>query len=89
MIDVLDWTGVFAETNHPPIPILPISFEGDQEEFDVNITPEQLEELKDDQDVICFEKVMEWCMPRFDDDGNGDEMGLFKWQAKRMHSKQI
>ena len=33
---------------------------------------------------------MEWCMPRFDvdgnvaDDGNGEKIGLFKWQAKRM-----
>ena len=25
-------------------------------------------------------------MPRFDDDDNGDEMGLFIWQAKRMSS---
>ena len=40
--------------------------------------------------VIQFEKVMKWCMPRFDDDGNvaadgnGEEIGLFKWQAKQM-----
>ena len=84
MTDVLDWTQVFEDTNYPPIPILPIPFEGDQEEFDVDITPEELDQLKDDQGVIWFEKVMEWCMPRFDDDGNGDEMGLFIWQAKRM-----
>ena len=82
--DVLDWTQVFEDTNYPPIPILPIPFEGDQEEFDVDITPEELDQLKDDQGVIRFENVMEWCMPPYDDDGNGDEMGLFIWQAKRM-----
>ena len=49
-------TKVFAETEHPPIPILPIPFEGDQEEFDVDITAEELEDLKDDQGVIQFEK---------------------------------
>ena len=84
MMDSIGWTQVFEDTNYPPIPILPIPFEGDQEEFDVDITPAELEELKDDQGVIRFEKVMEWCMPRFDDDGNGEEMDLFKWQAKRM-----
>ena len=75
---------MFEDTEYPPIPILPIPFEGDQEEFDVDITAAELEELKDEQGVIRFEKVMEWCMPRFDDDGNGEEMDLFKWQAKRM-----
>ena len=40
MTDMIDWTRVFEETEHPPIPILPISFEGDQEEFDVDITAE-------------------------------------------------
>ena len=84
MTDAVDWTHVFAETEHPSIPILPIPFEGDQEEFDVNITPEELEELKDDQGDIRFEKVMEWCMPQFDDDSNGDKIGLFKLQARRI-----
>ena len=62
MTDVIDWKQVFEDTEHPPIPILPIPFEGDQEEFDVDITPAELEELKDDQGVIRFEKVMEWCL---------------------------
>ena len=53
---------------HPPIPILLIPFRGDQEEFDVDITAEELENLKDDQAVIQFEEVMEWYIPRFDND---------------------
>ena len=56
--DVLDWTQVFEDTNYPPIPILPIPFEGDQEEFDVDIPPVELEELKDDDEVeaVCLQK---------------------------------
>ena len=84
MTDILDWTQVFEDTNHPPIPILPVPFEGDQEYFDVGITPKELEQLKDNEGVIPFEKVIEWCMKRFDDDGNGNKMGLYKWQAKQM-----
>ena len=30
-----------------------------------------------------FEKVMEWCLPKFDD-GDSGKIGLFKWQAQRM-----
>ena len=63
MTNMIDWIRVFTKTEHPPITILPIPFEGDQEEFDVDITPEELEELKEPQGVIRFEKVMQWCMP--------------------------
>ena len=47
--NVIDWKRLFEETEHPLIPILPIPVEGDQEEFGVDITHEELEELKDDQ----------------------------------------
>ena len=52
LTDSIDWTQVFEDTEYPPIPILPIPFEGDQEEFDVDITAAELEELKDEQGVI-------------------------------------
>ena len=52
MTNAIDWTHVFAKTEPPPIPILLIPFGGDQEEFNVDITPEELEKLKDDQGVI-------------------------------------
>ena len=52
MTDAIDWIRVFVETEHPQIPIQPIPFEGAQEEFNVDITPEELEELKDEQGVI-------------------------------------
>ena len=63
MTDMIDWTCVFEKTEYLPIPILPIPFGGDQDDHNVDITPQELEDLKDDQDVIWFEKVMEWCMP--------------------------
>ena len=47
MTDMIDWTRVFEETENLPIPTLPISFGGDQEDFDVDITPEELEDLKE------------------------------------------
>ena len=80
MIDAIDWTQVFEETEHPPVPILPMPFEGDEAEFDVDITAAELEELKDDQGAIRFEKVMEGCLPQIDD-GNEGTISLFKWQA--------
>ena len=48
----IDWTQDFENTEHPPIPILPLPFEGDKEEFDVNITDAELEGLKDSNGVL-------------------------------------
>lgn len=80
MRDAIDWNQLFAETQHPCIPILPIPSEVDQAEFNVNIIATELKDLKDDQGVICFEKVMVLRMPQFDDDdGNSEDIGLFKW----------
>ena len=47
-----DWTRVLDEAVNPPIPIQPVPFEGDEEEFGVDITPEELDQLKDEQGVI-------------------------------------
>ena len=52
MTDKIDWTRLLDETENPPIPIQPVPFEGDEEEFGVDITPEELDQLKDEQGVI-------------------------------------
>ena len=52
MIDAINWAQLFKEIEHQPIPILPIAFEGGEEELDVDITAAESEELKDDQGVI-------------------------------------
>ena len=48
MADKLDWTEIFEERNHPTIPdMTPIPFAGEREEFDVNITQEEINTMKD------------------------------------------
>ena len=71
---------MFEDTEHPPIPILSPPFKGDWEEFDVNIMDTELEGLKDSNGVLWFKKVMEWCLPQFDDD-NGGKKDLDIWIA--------
>ena len=44
-----DWTRVLDEAVNPPIPIQPVPFEGDEEEFGVDITPAELKAQKDEQ----------------------------------------
>ncbi|OEU06161.1 hypothetical protein FRACYDRAFT_256066 [Fragilariopsis cylindrus CCMP1102] len=63
-------------------PIDPIEWEGD-EEFTVKITDEEVEMLRDIDGEIRFEKVFQWCLPRFGDD---DDQTLFEFQAARMRN---
>ena len=79
-----DWTPILTpEEENDARNVDPIEFTGENEEFDVNITDEEIKSLKDDSGTIRFEKVLEWCLPRFDN-GNGGTIGLFKWQAQQM-----
>ena len=41
----------------------PIPFTDDNEDFTVNMTPEEVESLKDEAGDIHFSKVMEFCLP--------------------------
>ena len=59
----------------------PIEWTGD-EEFSVNITDEELDTLKDDNGEIRYEKVFQWCLPRYGD----DDESLFEFQAARMRN---
>ena len=63
-------------------PIEPLEWEGD-EEFTVKITDEEVEMLMDERGEIRFEKVFQWCLPRFGDD---DDQTLFEFQAARMRN---
>jgi hypothetical protein len=51
----------------------------------LNITDEELKSLRDSSGEIRFEKVFEWCLPRFGDDNET----LFKFQAARMRNYMI
>jgi hypothetical protein len=52
------------------------------EEFSVKITDEEVKTLMDDSNKIRYEKVFEWCLPRFGD----DDKSLFEFQAARMRN---
>ena len=41
--------------------------------------------MKDSSGDICFSKVMEFCLPRFDDT-EGGKISLWEWQAARMRN---
>jgi hypothetical protein len=59
------------------------------EEFSVKITDEEVKTLMDDGGEIRYEKVFQWCLPRYGDD---DDQSLFEFQAARMRNymeKQI
>lgn len=58
-----------------------LPYTGGNEEAIVNITPEELEELKDDNGDIRFYKVFLWILARF-----GDNQSLFQWQCDRMQN---
>jgi hypothetical protein len=49
----------------------------------VNIMDEELKGLRDVKGEIRFEKVFEWCLPRY---GDNDEQSLFEFQAVRMRN---
>ena len=63
----------------------PIPFTDDNEDFTVNMTPEEVESLKDEAGDIRFSKVMEFCLPRLDDIEAGQQT-LWEWQAARMRN---
>jgi hypothetical protein len=77
-----EWTQVNIEGGDGQS-IDPIEWTGEDEEFSVKITDEEVKLLMDDNDEIGFEKVFEWCLPRFGDD---DSETLFEYQVPRMQN---
>jgi hypothetical protein len=63
-------------------PINPIECTVD-EDFSVMITDEEVEQLKDENGEIRYEKVFQWCLPLF---GEDDDESLFEFQAARMRN---
>jgi hypothetical protein len=52
----------------------------------VNISDAEVDELRDGEKEIQFEKVFQWCLPRY---GDNDEQTLFGFQAARMRRCEI
>ena len=81
VIDKLNWTEIIQGTNNPEVSDMePIPYTGEREEFNVDITEEEINSMEDSNGTIRFKDVMQWCLPRFDD----GETDLFTWQAHRM-----
>ncbi|OEU07069.1 hypothetical protein FRACYDRAFT_252180 [Fragilariopsis cylindrus CCMP1102] len=80
-----EWDEVVIEdgdTDTGGRPIEPLEWEGD-EEFTVKITDEELDSLRDERGEIRFEKVFQWCCPKFGDD---NDQTLYEFQAARMRN---
>jgi hypothetical protein len=76
-----EWTRVDDNDNNGRT-IDPIEWTGGNEEFSVKITDEEVKTLMDDNKEIRYEKVFEWCLPRYGD----DNQTLFELQAARMRN---
>ena len=77
-----DWTCL--ENGAAGRDIDPVPFTGEQEEFAVDVTEEEIrDKLMDEHGDIRFYKVLEWCLPRF---GSQDDMVLWEWQVTRMNN---
>ena len=77
-----DWTVIEDNT---ATQINPILYTDDDKDFTINITPEEVEALKDKDGDIRYHKVLEWMLPRFDKEGGGRET-LWEFQAARMRN---
>ena len=81
VIDKLNWTEIIQGTTNAEVSDMePIPYTGEREEFDVRISEEEINSMKDANGTLRFMDVMRWCLPRFDD----GETDLFTWQAHRM-----
>ena len=68
--DPKEWTKIHANGDNARI-VEPVPFTDDDEEFTVNITPAEVESLKDEAGDVRFSKVIVFCLPRFDDTEGG------------------
>ena len=79
--DPEDWTVVMEGDFGRDV--FPIPYSGENEEFDVRITDEELENLKDENGDIRYYKVMDHLLPRF----NGELM--WEWLAAQMRNYML
>ena len=82
--DPQEWTKINDNGDNDRIDE-PIPFTDDDEDFTINVTPEEVELLKDEAGDTCYSKVIEFCLPRFDDTEAGQK-SLGEWQAARMRN---
>ncbi|KAL7525437.1 hypothetical protein ACHAXR_001005, partial [Thalassiosira sp. AJA248-18] len=66
--------------------IEPIPFTGDNTNFTINITDDELKRLKDNSGDIRFESVFDWLLPTFGEDG---ETTFYEFIAARMRNYMI
>ena len=81
-----DWRHVKGKNVNPRTGLRnidPIPFDGDSEEFDVNISDEELAELIDDEGDIRWPRVFEWLLPRYSNDS------FFQFIAARMRNYMV
>ena len=63
----------------------PIEYTGKSEQFEVNVTEEEVTEMMDGNGDIRYYKVLEWSLPRFE----GESPLLFDWIAARMQNYMV
>ena len=64
VIDKLNWTEIIQGTTNAEVSDMePIPYTGEREEFDVDITEEGINSMKDSNGTIQFMNVMRWCLP--------------------------
>ncbi|KAL7523294.1 hypothetical protein ACHAXR_000112, partial [Thalassiosira sp. AJA248-18] len=66
--------------------IEPIPFTGDNTNFTINISDDELKGLKDSSGDIRFENVFEWLLPSFGEDA---ETSFFEFIAARMRNYMV
>ena len=71
--DLKQWTKINNNGDNVQM-VDPIPFADTDKDFTVNITQEEIESLKDDASDIGFHRVMELCLPRFDDPEAGQQL---------------
>ena len=79
--DPVDWTCL--QDGDTGRWIDPVPYTGEHEDFIPNITDDMVDQFKDANGDIRYDKVLEWTLPRFGDD---DELNLWEWQAARMRN---
>ena len=77
-----EWTKIDCNNGRD---VAPIPYIDGDEAFSLNITPAEIEGMKDTSGDIRFHKVMEHLLPRFEDNVAGQQ-SLWEWQAARMRN---
>ena len=72
-INPKEWTKINNSDNNDWM-VDPIPCSDTDKDFILNITYKEIELLKDEAQDICFDKVIEFCLPRFTDAEAGQQL---------------